>query len=285
MSENNADLKGMNILIVDDVPNNIDVLRYMLGDNGFVISVAPNGETALTLAGKNKPDLILLDVMMPGINGFETCKRLKKDGETAHIPVIFITARTEIEAVVEGFRAGGVDYITKPFNQEEVLTRVTTHLKNQKLLHEQKKLNERLQNQNDELVESKNQFNIIIEKTADGIFRLDREGKIVQANHKFCSALGYRENQISGMPVKELVRPDTGSEAIQQLATRRSRDRATSGLELNFCVNKNSPLYDDHKHFTMCVDSFGIWNLSNTVVMEKGVDKVFLGTICIVKHS
>ena len=108
MNNTSIDLKGMNILIVDDVPKNIDVLRNMLGESGFVISVAPNGEMALKIADKNIPDLILLDVIMPGINGFETCERLKADSKTAHIPIIFVTARTEIDAVVEGFKVGGV---------------------------------------------------------------------------------------------------------------------------------------------------------------------------------
>ncbi len=144
MNDTSFDLKDMNILIVDDVPKNIDVLRKMLGESGFIISVAPSGETALKLVNKNKPDLILLDVMMPGISGFETCERLKADSNTAHIPILFVTARTEVEAVVEGFKVGGVDYIAKPFREEEVLARIKTQLSIKKLLLEKNKLIEKL---------------------------------------------------------------------------------------------------------------------------------------------
>jgi len=112
------------------------ILREMLGASGFIISVAPSGEIVLTLVSQNKPDLVLLDVMMPGIDGFETCKWLKADNTTANIPIIFVTGLTDIATVVKGFKLGGMDYITKPFNHEEVLSRVTTHLRIQKLLHE-----------------------------------------------------------------------------------------------------------------------------------------------------
>lgn len=285
MNNNYDDLKGMSILMVDDVPENIDVLRKMLGENGFIISVATSGEIALNLVNLNKPDLILLDIMMPGIDGFETCKRLKADNKTANIPIVFITARTEIEAVVKGFKLGGVDYITKPFNQEEVLIRVKTQLKIQKLLQEQQRLNKKLQTQNDELIESKNQYNIIVEEVTDGVFCLDTEGKIVRSNYKFFSALGYSEKEILGKPIEELINTESPSEVIPQLATKRFNKRATSNLKIQFCVNEKSPLWKERKYFTMRVDSFGIWNLPNTIVMEKGMNKTFLGTICIVKQS
>ena len=117
------------ILIVDDVPANRNLLAQTLEPQGCELLLAPDGETALGLAHSAKPDLILLDVMMPGLNGYEACRRLKANDATKHIPIIFITAQHETPSVVEGFRAGGVDYITKPFQMEEVLARVETHLK------------------------------------------------------------------------------------------------------------------------------------------------------------
>ena len=117
------------ILIVDDVAANRNLLSQALEPQGCELLLAPDGETALDLARRAKPDLILLDVMMPGLNGYETCRRLKANEATRAIPVIFITAQDDTADVVQGFRAGGVDYITKPFQMEEVQARVETHLK------------------------------------------------------------------------------------------------------------------------------------------------------------
>lgn len=116
------------ILIVDDNPANLDVLFEHLDEAGFKTIVAEDGEIALERAKRIQPDLILLDIMMPGLNGFETCRRLKRQAKTKDIPVIFITALADVESKVTGFEAGGVDYITKPFQQAEILARVTTHL-------------------------------------------------------------------------------------------------------------------------------------------------------------
>ncbi|MCH8295046.1 response regulator, partial [Candidatus Poribacteria bacterium] len=133
------------ILIVDDVPANIGVLLNYLSQNGFKVLVARDGESAIEQAKFAKPDLILLDIRMPGIDGFETCRRLKADDETKAIPVIFMTALTETVDKVQGFNVGGVDYITKPFQNEEVLVRVTTHLTLRKLQRELQEANDRLE--------------------------------------------------------------------------------------------------------------------------------------------
>lgn len=116
------------ILLVDDVPVNIEIIGTLLTNHGYFISVAENGEKALLAVETAKPDLILLDIMMPGMDGFEVCRRLKANPATVNIPVIFITALSDAENVVKGFELGGVDYVTKPFNAEEVIARVNTHL-------------------------------------------------------------------------------------------------------------------------------------------------------------
>ncbi|MEG4351789.1 response regulator [Microcoleus sp. LAD1_D3] len=117
------------ILIVDDNPSNLDVLSEALAGSGWEILVATDGETAIEQAEYSQPDLILLDVMMPGIDGFETCHRLKASPLTNEISVIFMTALSDIGDKVKGFNLGAVDYITKPFEQKEVLARVNLHLK------------------------------------------------------------------------------------------------------------------------------------------------------------
>ena len=117
------------ILIVDDTPKNIQVVASVLQSQGHQLAFATDGYKALNAIEKTKFDLILLDVMMPGIDGYDTCKRLKLMANGEHVPVIFLTAKTDEESIVSGFDCGGVDYVTKPFNQRELLARVETHLK------------------------------------------------------------------------------------------------------------------------------------------------------------
>jgi len=116
------------ILIVDDNPANLGILMEYLLDSGFETLIAQDGEGAINQAEYARPDIILLDIMMPGIDGFETCQKLKENPITKDIPIIFMSALSELENKVRGFSTGGVDYITKPFQQEEVLARINTHL-------------------------------------------------------------------------------------------------------------------------------------------------------------
>lgn len=116
------------ILIVDDQPGNIKVLLSFLEKNLFQVYVADSGERALSTLENLQPDLILLDVMMPVMDGFTVCKEIKKIEKQANIPVIFMTALDDIQDKLAGFDAGGVDYITKPFHQVEVLARINTHI-------------------------------------------------------------------------------------------------------------------------------------------------------------
>ncbi len=116
------------ILIVDDTMQNIQVLGTILKQEGYQINVAQNGVQALAMARKVPPDLILLDIMMPELDGFEACQQLKKEPAHQDIPVIFLTAKAELNHVIQGFELGAVDYITKPFNPMELLARVRTQL-------------------------------------------------------------------------------------------------------------------------------------------------------------
>ncbi len=141
------DKKKSLILIVDDNPQSLQLLGNLLLENGYEPAAALNGENALNFVQKREPDLILLDVMMPGMNGYEVCEKLKSDEKTTHIPVIFLTAKIGEEDVVRGFDAGGVDYVAKPFHLTELLARVRTHVC---LRSMQKKIEE----QNRELVEA-----------------------------------------------------------------------------------------------------------------------------------
>ncbi len=135
------------ILIVDDTPNNITLLFEYLEEAGFDLFTAESGEKALDVVQEVHPDLILLDVMMPGIDGFETCRRLKREKATQDIPVIFMTVLTSEIDKVKGFLAGGVDYITKPLNHEDVLVHISAHLKIRQLQQELQRQYTRLKKQ------------------------------------------------------------------------------------------------------------------------------------------
>jgi signal transduction histidine kinase len=148
MEENNM---SQTILIVDDTPDNLRLLAGMLTEQGYKVRPAPSGEWALTSIQKELPDVILLDIIMPEMDGYEVCRRLKADERTRDIPVIFISALDEVVDKVTAFSMGGVDYITKPFQLEEVLARVRTHLDLQDMRRKLQGKNEQLQQQNAEL--------------------------------------------------------------------------------------------------------------------------------------
>ncbi|MBS0346421.1 MAG: response regulator transcription factor [Proteobacteria bacterium] len=126
----NSDL----VLIVDDIPENLSVLHDALDESGYTVLVATNGETALQRARQSLPDVILLDAMMPGMDGFEVARRLKADFTTRHIPIVFMTGLTETEHVVAAFAAGGADYVTKPIRPQEVLARIAAHMQSARLM-------------------------------------------------------------------------------------------------------------------------------------------------------
>lgn len=132
------------VLIVDDNSQNLQVLADILRNKNYKVATAKSGIKALHFINKRKPDLVLLDIMMPEIDGFEVCRRLKENKETADIPIIFISALTSTEDKLKGFKTGGVDYITKPFQKEEVLARVNAHLKLKKTQKALIKANEKL---------------------------------------------------------------------------------------------------------------------------------------------
>ncbi len=118
------------VLIVDDVPENLALLHDALDEAGYTVLVATNGDSALQRARQSLPDVILLDAVMPGMDGFEVARRLKADSATHHIPVVFMTGLTETEHVVAAFSAGGADYVTKPIRPAEVLARIAAHMHN-----------------------------------------------------------------------------------------------------------------------------------------------------------
>ena len=135
-SESGASGVGHVVLIVDDVPENLAVLSDALDEAGHTVLVATDGASALERLMLVMPDLILLDAVMPGIDGFETCRRMKLMDSARDVPVVFMTGLTETEHVVRGFEVGGIDYVTKPIRPAEVLARISTHVRNARMLTE-----------------------------------------------------------------------------------------------------------------------------------------------------
>jgi signal transduction histidine kinase len=169
------------ILIVDDIPTNLEVLSEALTDAGFDVAVATTGESAIKQVEYDPPELILLDVMMPGIDGFETCRRLKANPKTKHIPIIFMTALADTVDKVKGLSLGAVDYITKPFQQAEALARIQIHLKLQNISAAMEKQNARLQQEIEERVAAELALQKLTQELEKRV--IDRTKELSQALH------------------------------------------------------------------------------------------------------
>ncbi|MDG4555418.1 MAG: sigma-54-dependent Fis family transcriptional regulator [Candidatus Competibacter sp.] len=179
------------VLMVDDTPANLGVLYELLSEAGYDVLVAEDGESALERAAYARPDLILLDVMMPGIDGFETCRLLKERPDTREIPVIFMSALSDTVDKVKGLRLGAVDYITKPFQHEEVLARVHTHLTVQRLKHE--------------LAEREARMTAIVTSAMDAILTFGADGCVTLFNPAAETVFGRAAAEILGQPLDSLL--------------------------------------------------------------------------------
>ena len=162
-----------NILIVDDVPANLKLLRDILSQEGYKVRPASNGTEALETVKSTKPDLILLDIMMPGMDGFEVCQRLQENDQTTDIPIIFVTASTDLAGLIKGFQLGAVDFITKPFQEMEVLARVSTHLE---LFHMRENLQKMVESRTKDLQQNERKYRTLFESSSDAIMLLDEKG-------------------------------------------------------------------------------------------------------------
>lgn len=188
-----------NILIVDDNPNNLQVLLGLLTPVGYKIRPALSGEIALRAVEISPPDLILLDVRMPGIDGYETCRRLKANAHSRDIPVIFISAMQDTEDKLAGFRAGGVDYVAKPFQAEEILARVKTHIE---LYRMQRHLESMVAQRTQELAQSEACYRVIFEDSPIAIIVYDTATlNVLTVNCTFTRILGYSANEAVGQQV------------------------------------------------------------------------------------
>ncbi len=202
------------ILIVDDNLNNLKTLSRLLKDNGFSVRGSLSAQSALMAIEAVPPDLILLDVLMPDMDGYELCRVLKAEPATRDIPVIFISALEESSKKVAGFQAGGVDFITKPFNMEEVLSRVTTHLRigqlQRQLENYNRSLEEKVRQRTEALNASRERYRRLVEDLPVGLFRSEPgpDGRLLMVNTAFVRMFGYDSaEEVLRLPASRLY-PD-----------------------------------------------------------------------------
>jgi two-component system, sensor histidine kinase and response regulator len=201
-------------VIVDDNPRNLQVLSSILDREGYKVRPALNGEMALRSITLAPPDVVLLDIRMPGMDGFEVCRRLKADPRTREVPVIFISALHDTEDKLTAFQVGGVDYVAKPFQMEEVLARVRAHVQLYRMQrHLEELVQERtaeLQQANDSLRESEQQQRLTrfaLDRLTDGILLLDDEGAFHYVNQGACERLGYAQETLLARHISDIA-PD-----------------------------------------------------------------------------
>jgi diguanylate cyclase (GGDEF)-like protein/PAS domain S-box-containing protein len=192
------------ILIVDDAPDNLAALRMQMVEQGYQTFIATTGERALQLARRVQPDLILLDIVMPGMDGFETCRLLKAYPATQHIPVIFMSGRTEAEDVVAGFDMGAADYIGKPLRMAEVCARVRTQLRVRARSETQQEQAERLRT--------------IVDNMAEGLLIIEPSGRIQFTNPACDGYLGYGPEELAGRHLGDLLDPVVTQEYLDYFA-------------------------------------------------------------------
>ncbi|WP_111497818.1 ATP-binding response regulator [Marinobacter bohaiensis] len=182
------------ILLVDDNAQNLKVLYETLKDRGYRLLIANEGEKALALAERHQPEVILLDIMMPGMDGYEVCQRLKGNPDTADGAVVFLSALDDVDAKVKGFSLGGADYISKPFQAQEVIARVATHAR-------VIQLERQLQERNRQLESDQAR---ILNAISEGIYGLTRDGEIIFANPAAGAMLGVEPQELVGRNFFEL---------------------------------------------------------------------------------
>jgi PAS domain S-box-containing protein len=255
--------KGV-ILVVDDNPDNLELLFFSLSDSDFTIEFATDGKSAIQKVEDSQPDIILLDVMMPGIDGFETCRRLKANESSKDIPVIFMTALSETVDKVTGFNVGAVDYITKPIQAEDLKARVTTHLTIRNLNRSLMEQNQRLQQEIKERQQKEEELrlsNQAIAASSNGIVISDArkpDMPITYVNPAFEHLTGYDAQEVVGRNCRFLQGNDTDQPALNELREALRRGKGCKVVLSNYRKDGTlfwnelsiSPIYDADGNLT-----------------------------------
>ena len=200
------DLSASKVLVVDDIQANRDILVRTLDTFGVEILQAESGEQALQITLAQQPDLILMDISMSGMTGLDACVALKKDEATRDIPVIFVTSKRETEDIVECFRVGGIDYISKPFRIDEVRVRVENHLNMRLLMKQREQLIRQIESRKRETEDRERRISAILDNIADGILVLDKNGIIQRINPVVEQILSADRERLLGTNICERFR-------------------------------------------------------------------------------
>ncbi|MBF0263321.1 MAG: PAS domain S-box protein, partial [Magnetococcales bacterium] len=298
------------VLIVDDAADNLDVLKAVLMES-YQVRLAIHGTLALRLARMApRPDLILLDIVMPGMSGFEVCRQLKSDPETADIPVIFVTARTDEEDELEGLQLGAVDYLTKPIRPAIVLARIATHLTLRRVWTQLEEKNRRLGEINAQLDESLQKFSAseerfrgLVQTIPDIVFKIDGEGNFTFLNRAI-ERLGYHPSELIGrhfttiidsadVPTVSLNRvmdrigPGTFNPEQKVFDERRTGTRLTLGLELHLKPKTGTceEVYElrniDSPKVQVEVNSTGLYGAIGEG--SEGVTRQYIGSVGVIR--
>ncbi len=288
----NAETFGK-IFVVDDTPVNISMLDEFLVEEGFKVLVATSGESALSKIEAAQPDLCLLDVVMPGLDGFETCERLKRNPATRDIPVIFMTALANTQDKVRGFEVGAVDYITKPFDHREVLARVYTHLNLSRLQKQAREMNEALEQRvaertarlEQEIAERRQAegraqaahalFQAALDSLSSHILILDGQGRIRMRNHAWAHIAGRH-----GLPLDqdEIGVNYPGPEGLSTLPDAAIKEQARAGIKAllretqhAFHLEYACPGTEETRWFSLRANHFPYDDGLHTVVVHEDI--------------
>jgi PAS domain S-box-containing protein len=213
------------VLVIDDNLNNLHLLTNMLSEHGYAVWPTTEGALAVASAQANPPDLILLDIVMPGTDGYAICAALKTDERTRAVPVIFISALSEPFDKVQAFAVGAVDYITKPFNTEEVLARVAAHVALQRLRRRLEEQNAQLQQESAErrrteqaLHESEERFRLNFDLSPIGAAMGSLDGRYLRVNDMFCQLTGYTRDELLARHFTDITHPDDRERNVESMA-------------------------------------------------------------------
>ncbi len=221
MNRQQASAPKADILVIDDTPENLAVLSKMLTERRYKVRSVTKGSTGLRGAKAAPPDLILLDIKMPQMDGYQVCQQLKADERTRDIPVVFISALGDVLDKVKAFSVGGVDYITKPFQVEEVLARLDTHLTIRKLQKQLQEQNAQLQQEIRERASAEEKFAKAFRSSPNPIaIATLSDGRFIEVNSSFLRMSGYSQAEIIGRTAAELnleIAPETYAQAVGQL--------------------------------------------------------------------
>ena len=272
------------ILIVDDTPDSLGLLNRILEERGYRVRAATNGRHALKAVEARLPDLILLDVKMSVMDGYEVCRRLKSDDHSRAVPVIFISALGETTNKVKGFKAGGIDYITKPFEAEEVLARVSIHLRLQELTEQlEQKVAERttalnaantqLQHElterrkvEESLKKSEERFRALVETTSDWVWEVDRNGNYTYASPKVKDLLGFGPKEVLGKRPFDFMPRDEAEKTAKLFMDIVESKKPFTGLE-------NINLHKDGRSIILETGGVPIFDEGMNLTGYRGIDR------------